>query len=62
MSVFQTGLGTAIAAVTGRAEERAVESLFSPGEIVDPRGLVGMEDWEVVGWFAILPRAAVKAA
>lgn len=62
MSVFQAGLGAAIAAVTGRAEERAVESLFSPGEIVDPTGLAGMEDWEVVGWFAILPRAAAKAA
>lgn len=62
MSVFQAGLGAAIAAVTGRAEERAIESLFSPGEIVDPSGFAGMDDWEVVGWFAILPRTAAKAA
>ena len=61
MGVFQTALSAAIAAVTGKAEERAVESLFSTGEIVDASGFAGMDDWEVVGWVAILPRDPAKA-
>ncbi|MBA3810920.1 MAG: helicase [Caulobacteraceae bacterium] len=54
MKVWQDALAAAIGAVTGKADERAVESLFSPGAVGDPAGLAGIEDWEVVGWVAIL--------
>ncbi len=39
----------------GKAEERAIASLFTPGGTrgasIDP----GMDDWEVTAWLAILP-------
>ena len=47
-------LDAAIEAVTGKADERAVESLFSVGAVGDPTGRTGVEDWEVVGWVAVL--------
>ncbi|PZR07783.1 MAG: helicase [Azospirillum brasilense] len=56
MGHWQQLLAAAIAAVTGKAEERAVESLFSSGAVSDPAAFAGVEDWEVVGWFAVLPR------
>jgi hypothetical protein len=56
MKPWQDALAAAIAAVSGRAEERAIDSLFSSGELADPTGFAGMEDWEVVGWFAVLDR------
>jgi hypothetical protein len=56
MELWRDALATAISAVSGKAEERAVESLFSPGSVTDPAGFVGMDDWEVLGWFAVLPR------
>jgi hypothetical protein len=49
-------LAAAIAAVSGKAEERAIDSLFSAGELADPTGFAGMGDWEVVSWFAVLDR------
>jgi hypothetical protein len=54
MSDWRDALGAAVAAVSGKAEERAVEGLFSPGAVADPSGSAGIEDWEVVGWFAVL--------
>ena len=47
-------LAAAIANVTGKASERAVASLFSPGGTVTGGGFAGIEDWEVIGWVAIL--------
>lgn len=48
-------LGHAIRAVTGKAEERAIASLFSPGGTRGTGADPGMEDWEVAAWLAILP-------
>lgn len=56
MDLWRDALASAITAVSGKAEERAVESLFSVGSVTDPAGFVGMDDWEVLGWFAVLPR------
>jgi hypothetical protein len=57
METWQTLLATAIRAITGKAEERAVESLFTTGGIDGPSGESGLGDWEVVCWLAILPPA-----
>lgn len=56
MKPWQDALAAAVAAVSGKAEERAIDSLFSAGDLADPAGFAGMEDWEVVGWFAVLER------
>ncbi|QIH72655.1 helicase [Brevundimonas mediterranea] len=56
MKPWQDALAAAVAAVSGKAEERAIDSLFSAGVLADPTGFAGMEDWEVVGWFAVLER------
>ncbi len=48
-------LGHAIRAVTGKAEERAIASLFSPGGTRGTGADPGIEDWEVAAWLAILP-------
>ncbi len=55
MDVWQRLLAVAIRAVTGKAEERAVESLFTTGGIEGAGGDTGLDDWEVVSWLAILP-------
>lgn len=57
MEVWQALLATAIRCVTGKAEERAVESLFTTGGIEGSGGESGLDDWEVVCWLAILPPA-----
>lgn len=57
METWQTLLATAIRSVTGKAEERAVESLFTTGGIEGSGGDSGLDDWEVVCWLAILPPA-----
>lgn len=62
MDAWRNALAAAIAAVSGKARERAVESLFSTGEVADPSGHMGLDDWEVVGWFAVLPRPAGRKA
>jgi hypothetical protein len=56
MGVWRDRLASAIAAVTGKAEERAVMSLFGSGPVADAAQVAGLDDWEVVAWFAILPR------
>ena len=56
MGEWRDRLAAAIAAVTGKAESRAIDSLFSAGPVSDPAAFAGVDDWEVVGWFAILPR------
>jgi hypothetical protein len=57
MEAWQALLAAAIRGVTGKAEERAVESLFTTGGIEGPGGESGLDDWEVVCWLAILPPA-----
>lgn len=61
MRAWQAALAAAIAAVSGKARERAVESLFAAGEVADPADHAGMDDWEVVGWLAVLPRPVAAA-
>ena len=54
METWQALLAAAIRGVTGKAEERAVESLFTTGGIEGSGGESGLDDWEVVCWLAIL--------
>lgn len=61
MGAWRRTLAAAITAVSGKARERAVESLFTAGEVADPAEHAGLDDWEVVGWFAILPRPEADA-
>jgi hypothetical protein len=54
MERWQALLEAAIAGITGTAQERAVDSLFTTGA---PQGMSvasGLDDWEVVAWFPIL--------
>jgi hypothetical protein len=55
MDTWQALLATAIRGVTGKAGERAVESLFTTGGIEGSGGESGLDDWEVVCWLAVLP-------
>ena len=55
MEAWRERLASAVAAVTGKADERAVDSLFSAGPVADGCGSAGMDDWEVIAWFAVLP-------
>lgn len=55
MEAWQALLTAAIRGVTGKAEERAVENLFTTGGIEGAGGESGLDDWEVVCWLAILP-------
>lgn len=55
MEAWQALLVAALRGVTGKAEERAVESLFTTGGIEGAGGESGLDDWEVVCWLAILP-------
>ncbi len=57
MEKWQALLAAAIRGVTGKAEERAVESLFTTGGIEGAGGESGLDDWEVICWLAILPPA-----
>jgi hypothetical protein len=55
MERWQGLLEAAIAGVTGTAQERAVDSLFTTGAPQGMSGASGLDDWEVVVWFPILP-------
>lgn len=55
MSHYQSLLGKAILAITGKAEEHGVESLFQRGGTVLSKGSFrGIEDFEVVAYLIIL--------
>ncbi len=54
MERWQALLEAAIAGVTGTAQERAVDSLFTTGAPQGMSGASGLDDWEVVAWFPIL--------
>ncbi|MEI8319897.1 MAG: EscU/YscU/HrcU family type III secretion system export apparatus switch protein, partial [Planctomycetia bacterium] len=56
MRVAQKQLAAAVAAIVGRAEEKAVASLFRPGGTQGVKGeFSGMNDFEVVAYVVILP-------
>lgn len=55
MGRWQGLLADAIRAVTGKAEERAVASLFSAGGTKGASANPGMDDWEVTAWLPVLP-------
>lgn len=51
-------LAAAVAAITGKKEERAVASLFSPGGTHALKGeFAGINDFEVVAYLVVLPTA-----
>jgi len=58
MRVAQRLLAAAVASVAGKAEERAVASLFSPGGTHPFKGeFAGTTDFEVVAFLTVLPEA-----
>lgn len=57
MDHWQALLEAAIVGVTGTAQERAVDSLFTTGAPQGMSGASGLDDWEVVAWFPILSTA-----
>jgi hypothetical protein len=59
MRLAQKQLAAAVAAILGRAEEKAVESLFNPGGTQAARGeFAGTNDFEVVAYLVVLPAEA----
>lgn len=54
MELWQALLEAAIVGVTGTAQERAVDSLFTTGAPQGMSGASGLDDWEVVAWFPVL--------
>ena len=56
MAVIQKQLAAAVASITGKKEERAVASLFSPGGTHAQKGeFAGINDFEVVAYLVVLP-------
>ncbi len=56
MAVIQKHLAAAVASITGKKEERAVASLFSPGGTHAQKGeFAGINDFEVVAYLAVMP-------
>ena len=59
MAAIQNLLGTAVASIVGKKEERAVASLFTPGGTHAMKGeFQGINDFEVVAFLVVLPEAA----
>ena len=56
-------LAAAVASVTGKSEERAVASLFSPGGTHAMKGeFAGMNDFEVLAYLVVLPGSTPATA
>ena len=56
MAAIQKQLAAAVAAITGKKEERAVASLFTPGGTHAMKGeFAGINDFEVVAYLVVLP-------
>jgi hypothetical protein len=55
MDIWARLLRVAIDSITGRAEERMAETLFSTAGAAGAGGTSGLDDWEVVSWLAIVP-------
>ncbi|WDP92369.1 MAG: DEAD/DEAH box helicase family protein [Desulfobacter sp.] len=59
MSQYRNLLSKAVQALTGAAEERGVESLFSPGgTVINKNSFKGMDDFEVVSYLILLGEEA----
>jgi len=59
MSAIASMLSAAVAAVTGKHEERATASIFNPGGTLLQKGtFAGINDFEVVAYLVILPEDA----
>jgi hypothetical protein len=57
MLAIQRLLSTAVAAVVGKSEERAVASLFAPGGTHAMKGeFAGTNDFEVIAFLVVLPK------
>jgi hypothetical protein len=57
MSRFRQLLSTAVQALTGAAEERGVESLFTPGgTVIQKDSFKGMDDFEVICYLILMAR------
>ncbi|MCX6644987.1 MAG: helicase, partial [bacterium] len=55
MSKYQSLLAKAVAALTGKAEEKGVESLFHPGgTVISKDSFQGIDDFEVVSYLIIV--------
>ena len=62
MSQYRNLLSKAVQALTGAAEERGVESLFSPGgTVINKNSFKGMDDFEVVSYLILLGEEADNA-
>jgi hypothetical protein len=58
MASVQKQLAAAVASITGKKEDRAVASLFSPGGTHAQKGeFAGVNDFEVVAFLVVLPDA-----
>lgn len=63
MSAAQKQLAAAVASITGKKEERAVASLFSPGGTHAMKGeFAGINDFEVVAFLVVLPDGEATSA
>ena len=56
MERYQALLAKAVQAITGKADEKGIESLFQPGgTVVSKNAFAGTDDFEVVSYLIILP-------
>ena len=56
MERYQALLAEAVQAITGKADEKGIESLFQPGgTVVSKNAFAGTDDFEVVSYLIILP-------
>ena len=54
MSKYQALLARAVAAITGKAEEKGVESLFQRGgTVLSKNSFKGIDDFEVVSYLVV---------
>lgn len=62
MTQYRTMLAAAVASISGKAEEKGVESLFQRGGTVLSKDTFrGIDDFEVVSWLAIVDPALVPS-
>lgn len=62
MAHYQGLLARAVAAITGKAEEKGVESLFHRGgTVISKDSFKGIEDFEVVAYLVIVPEGTAPA-
>lgn len=55
MSKYQALLARAVAAITGRAEEKGVESLFQRGgTVLSKDSFKGIDDFEVISYLVVV--------